>query len=278
MEAIVGHKKEKGKTLYRVRWVGYTADQDSWLASSDLNCKGLLNKYKKIIERESKDVYNVEKIIDHRRLKGTIYYRVRWENYSAKDDTWQAKVTLNCHELVKEYHDELNKTILKREEAKLKAQESAKNSNNEYEVESIVDCKTVKGKTKYLIHWKGWDSSDDTWEPAETLNCPDLVRAFNKKNKSTPKKSKIVKKKRKNTANSGTESDDENDSDYDVSQKRAKGNLGGGEYEVENVLDARINNKGKWEFFVMWKGWSPDNNTWEPEDHLNCPKLIDHVR
>lgn len=229
------------------------------------------------MEREEKDVYNVEKIIDHRRLKGKIYYRVRWENYPPKDDTWQPKETLNCPELLKVYHDELNETILKREETKLKAEKEAKKSNNEYEVESIVDFKVVKNKRKYLIHWKGWDSSDDTWEPEETLNCPDLIKAFHKKEKAKTKKPKAVKRKRKPMDDSGTESDDENDSDFVGTNKRKKGHVGGGQYEVEKVLDARINSKGKWEFFVMWKGWGPESNTWEPESNLNCPKLIDQV-
>lgn len=216
----------------------------------------------------------VSKIIDHRRLKGTIYYRVRWENYSAKDDTWQPKESLNCAELLKEYHESLNETILKREEAKLIAKEQAKKSNNEYEVEAVVDSKTVKGKTKYLIRWKGFEESDDTWEPEETLNCPDLIRAFNKKGKKAVKKPAKAKK-RKHYDSDESDQDDSDDSDFDSGNKRKSAS---GEYEVERVLNARINRHGKWEFFVMWKGYGPEHNGWEPESNLNCPKLIDHVR
>lgn len=215
----------------------------------------------------------VSKIIDHRRLKGTIYYRVRWENYSPKDDTWQPKESLSCNELLKEYHENLNEQILKREEAKLKAKASAKSSNNEYEVEEVVDSKKVKGRTKYLIRWKGYDESDDTWEFEDTLNCPDLIKAFLKKSKTAKKKTKA--KKRKSVNDSGTE-DDDDDSDYGGG-KRKKGSVGGGEYEVAKVLNSRINKQGKWEFFVMWKGYGPESNTWEPESHLNCTKLIDQV-
>lgn len=216
----------------------------------------------------------VSKIIDHRRLKGKVYYRVRWENYSAKDDTWQVKESLSCNDLLKEYHENLNESILKREEAKLRSKAEAKNSNNEYEVEAIIDCKTVKGRKKYLIRWKGWGESDDTWEPEETLNCPELIRAFNKKSKTTVKKAKA--KKRKHVNDSDVDTDDSDYSDYGTT-KREKGHVGGRTYEVEKVLDARINRKGKWEFFVMWKGWSPDHNNWEPEENLNCPALIDNV-
>ena len=215
----------------------------------------------------------VSKIIDHRRLKGTIYYRVRWENYSAKDDSWQPKESLNCNELLKEYHETLNETILQREEAKLKAAQDAKKSNNEYEVEAIVDSRTKKGKTKFLIRWKGFDESDDTWEPEETLNCPDLIRAFKKKaNKPAPKKVKAKKRKRYNDSAS-EEDNDSDDSDYGGKKKRRSD----GEYEVDRILNSRINKQGKWEFFVSWKGYGPDSNNWEPETNLNCPKLINKV-
>lgn len=203
-----------------------------------------------------------------------MFYRVRWENYSSKDDTWQAKESLSCSELLKEYHESVNDTILKREEAKLQATEQAKQSNNEYEVEAVVDSKTVKGKTKYLIRWKGFEESDDTWEPEDTLHCPELIRAFNKKGKKVVKKP-TKGKKRKRYNDSESEEDNSDDSDFD-SGKKSKG--AGGEYEVEKVLDARINRQGKWEFFVMWKGYGPESNGWEPESNLNCSKLIDHVR
>lgn len=89
------------------------------------------------------------------------------------------------------------------------------------------------------------------------MNCPDLIRAFKKKNaqvkKSTPKK-KASKKRKRNYDSSGSEDDDSDDSDYAAS-KRARVS---GEYEVARIINARINRQGKWEFFVMWKGFGPE--------------------
>ncbi|KAG9451737.1 hypothetical protein H6P81_004641 [Aristolochia fimbriata] len=60
-----------------------------------------------------------------------------------------------------------------------------------YEIEEIRKKRIRKGKTQYLIKWRGWPESANTWEPFENLqSCIDVIEAFEESfgSKSTRKR------------------------------------------------------------------------------------------
>ena len=51
----------------------------------------------------------------------------------------------------------------------------------EFEVEKIINKRTVRGKEKFLVRWKGYIVEEDTWKNKENLeNAKELVEEFEK--------------------------------------------------------------------------------------------------
>jgi len=83
-------------------------------------------------------------------------------------------------------------------QARAVVRDESSDEEQEYEVQKIVD-KRGKGKSlQYMVKWKGYPDSDNTWENPDDL--PDnLIDLFNNKNtpKKTPKKSPAKKAEKK---------------------------------------------------------------------------------
>lgn len=45
-------------------------------------------------------------------------------------------------------------------------------------------------------------------------------------------------------------------------------------YEVEKILDHKVDSKGRRRFLLKWKGYPNEENSWEYEENLDCPKLL----
>jgi hypothetical protein len=58
-------------------------------------------------------------------------------------------------------------------------------TEQEYKVEQILNHKQVSGKPYYLVKWKGYDTSENTWEPIKNLtNCAALIQQYSKNQKA----------------------------------------------------------------------------------------------
>ena len=133
---------------------------------------------------------------------------------------------------------------------KYQRRQNAEIDETEYEVEAIVGERTHYRKVQYLVKWAGFPSTDNTWEAAENISETVAYEVYLKSKASQPKKQKEVE-------NDDADEDDDQDDEEDDS-----------EYEVESVLDHRTQDD-QIEYLVKWKGFSVEDNTWEPIENLS---------
>ncbi|XP_057367741.1 chromobox protein homolog 1-like [Daphnia carinata] len=171
VEKVVDKRKRKGTVEYLLKWKGYDESENTWEQAENMDCPGLISEFenqtKKIKKQEEE--YVVEKIMDKRERKGQIQYLLKWKGYDHSANTWENEENLDCPGLISEFENE--KSI------------AGKASDELYTVEQIIDKRIVKGKVEYLLKWKGYDHSQNTWESKENMECPDLIAAFEKMKK-----------------------------------------------------------------------------------------------
>ncbi|KAJ9598686.1 hypothetical protein L9F63_010635, partial [Diploptera punctata] len=140
----------------------------------------------------------------------------------------------------------------------------------EYEVDTIVDMKVNRGKRQFKIRWKGYGPDGDSWENEDDLNCAEKIKTFLEEHNGEKEESKNKKRGGKGS-NKGakkkqkSEKNDESEEPEDVTK----------EFEVDKVMEVHFKKNGTREFLIHWKGFSHKEDTWEPEQNLNCPELIE---
>lgn len=98
--------KMKGKIkMYRIRWVGYGAKDDTWEPVASLSCPDKINDYEDNKNDESDAQYDVEKIMGEKIESGQRFFLVKWKGWGEKSNTWEPEESVECFELVEKFRD-----------------------------------------------------------------------------------------------------------------------------------------------------------------------------
>jgi len=132
-------------------------------------------------------------------------------------------------------------------------------SEEEYEVDKIVDDKIEDGEKMYLIRWKGFASDDDTWEPISNLECPDNIKEYErvKKEKKRDKAEKQIK--------------DEPKTKLTPAVPTVSGFKRG--LEAEKIIGA-TNEHAELMFLMKWKDEEKADLVPAKEANVKCPQVV----
>lgn len=146
--------------------------------------------------------------------------------------------------------------------------EDDEEEEEEFTVEKIVDMRFRHGKREYLLRWKGYPDSENTWEPADNLDCPDLMTDFHdrvKKDKDEKKKRKqkeseedggSVKKKKK-----VAEEEDNKPRGFDRG------------LQPERIIGA-TDSSGELMFLMKWKDSDEADLVPARQANIRCPQIV----
>jgi len=111
--------------------------------------------------------YTVEKIINRKGNGKSALYRVKWVGYPSSANTWEPLSNLaGSKDMVRAFDKE--------QDAK-----EAKMAEIDYEIEKIVAEKLYRNKPVYLVRWKGYKHTSDTWEPeSQFKDAEDVMKAW----------------------------------------------------------------------------------------------------
>ncbi|XP_029383214.1 chromobox protein homolog 1b isoform X1 [Echeneis naucrates] len=133
----------------------------------------------------------------------------------------------------------------------------------EYVVEKVLNRRVVKGRVEYLLKWKGFSDEDNTWEPEDNLDCPDLIAEFLQSQKSAHDG--------KRKAAGEAEGDDSKSKKKKDDTEKLRGFARG--LDPERIIGA-TDSTGELMFLMKWKNSDEADLVPAKEANVKCPQVV----
>lgn len=151
------------------------------------------------------------------------------------------------------------------------APEPEEEEEEEYIVEKVVDMRFNKGKKEFLLKWKGYPDTENTWEPKENLDCPDLIAEFEsnyKKKKDEEKKKKRVAKDTPDDESGSTKKKKRVAEEEDNKPRGFDRGL-----QPERIIGA-TDSSGELMFLMKWKDSDEADLVPARQANIRCPQIV----
>ncbi|KAI4894649.1 hypothetical protein NFI96_013496 [Prochilodus magdalenae] len=156
-----------------------------------------------------------------------------------------------------------------KKQTKKKVEEVVEEEEEEYVVEKVLDRRVVKGRVEYLLKWKGFTDEDNTWEPEDNLDCPDLIAEYLQTHKKPEGEKKDGKRKAGESDNeAGSEDRPKKRKDE---QEKPRGFARG--LDPERIIGA-TDSSGELMFLMKWKNSDEADLVPAKEANVKCPQVV----
>ncbi|XP_062859826.1 chromobox protein homolog 1b [Trichomycterus rosablanca] len=148
---------------------------------------------------------------------------------------------------------------------KKKVEKVVEEEEEEYVVEKVLDRRVVKGRVEYLLKWKGFSDEDNTWEPEENLDCPDLIAEYLQSQRTA---NETGVKRRPEGDGDGKETQPKKRKDE---PEKLRGFARG--LDPERIIGA-TDSSGELMFLMKWKNSDEADLVPAKEANVKCPQVV----
>ncbi|CAL8309342.1 unnamed protein product [Boreogadus saida] len=152
-------------------------------------------------------------------------------------------------------------SVVEKKEKKADDVPEEEEEEEEYVVEKVLNRRVVKGRVEYLLKWKGFSDDDNTWEPDDNLDCPDLIAEFLQSQKSAHE----VKRKMEGEGEDGKSKKRKEDPEKLRGFARA--------LDPERIIGA-TDSTGELMFLMKWKNSDEADLVPAKEANVKCPQVV----